>query len=276
MQHGSTSTSTRKEAGKQSPVVHVQGIRKSYRTGNLTTPVLHGIDLQVEQGECLFLMGPSGSGKSTLLSILGCILSPDEGELKILGEDVTYFRPQQQARFRRERIGFIFQQFHLFNGLTAQENVGVVFDLLGTSKRIAKRESLQLLELVGLADRARYAISQLSMGQRQRVAIARAMAANPDLILADEPTSSLDAESGQNAMKIIKGLCRQLNKTAIIVTHDTRIIPMADRVLYLEDGRIKNSGPSEKNTQTVKQDPDLELSEITGTFRTIEEQIKTL
>jgi putative ABC transport system ATP-binding protein len=220
-------------------------------------------------------MGPSGCGKSTLLSILGCILSPDEGVLEILGSDVTHLRPQQQARFRRERIGFIFQQFHLFNGLTALENVGVVFDLLGTTKRFAKQESAKLLELVGLADRAQSAISHLSMGQRQRVAIARAMAANPDLILADEPTASLDAESGQNAMKIIKGLCRQLNKTAIIVTHDYRITSMADRILYLEDGHIKDIEQLEKTTRNVKEKPDLEFPEITSTFRAIKEQIQT-
>ena len=218
--------------------VRAEGIQKAYRSGTATTAVLRDVNLRVPPGECLFLVGPSGSGKTTLLSILGCMLSPDAGRLTVLGEDVAGLSSKGQARFRRERIGFVFQRFHLFNGLCAWENVRVAFDLLGCPARQGRQESLRLLDSVGLADRANYRISQLSMGQRQRVALARALAGDPQLILADEPTASLDAESGQNAVQILRDLCKSSGKTAIIVTHDSRIFSMADRILKLADGRI--------------------------------------
>ena len=219
-------------------VIEAEGLCKTYRTGAVSTPVLQDVTFWVPRGECLFLVGPSGSGKTTLLSILGCVLSADSGTLRILGEDVARLRGKAQARFRRERIGFVFQRFHLFDGLKAWENVRVAFDLLGVPTRQGRKESLRLLELVGLANRAEHRISQLSMGQRQRVALARALAGDPELILADEPTASLDAESGQNAMEILRNLCKSLGKTVVVVTHDSRIYPMADRILKLVDGRI--------------------------------------
>ncbi|MAG94868.1 MAG: ABC transporter ATP-binding protein [Planctomycetaceae bacterium] len=217
-----------------------EAVAKGYRSGSVVTPVLHSIDFRVPRGECLFLAGPSGSGKTTLLSILGCVLSPDAGRVSILGQDITALSRKDQVRFRREKIGFVFQRFHLFDGLKAWENVRVAFDLLGTPAREGKSESLYLLEMVGLADRAGHKVSQLSMGQRQRVAIARALAGDPELILADEPTASLDAASGGNAMQILKDLCCELDKTAVVVTHDNRIFPLADRILTLVDGRIES------------------------------------
>lgn len=220
------------------PAIHARQLEKAYRTGRLVTPVLRSIDVDAAPGECLFLVGPSGSGKTTLLSILGCVLSPDAGRLQIFGEDVTHLSARRRAAFRLNRIGFVFQRFHLFDGLRAWENVRVVFDLLGVPAGRARRKAVELLELVGLADRVNHRISELSMGQRQRVALARALAADPDLLLADEPTASLDAESGWKAMKILKDLCEQLGKTVIVVTHDSRIFPMADRILTLVDGRI--------------------------------------
>lgn len=234
----------------QEMTIVANDLRKSYRSGAMATPVLKGIDFTVSPGETLFLAGPSGSGKTTLLSILGCVLSPDAGRLQILGEDVTNLTGKDQARFRRERIGFVFQRYHLFDGMNAWENVRIAFDLLGRPKRESKRESLRLLDTVGLSHRANYQISQLSMGQRQRVALARALAGDPSLILADEPTASLDAEAGQNAMAILKRLCTELGKTAIVVTHDDRIFPMADRILILEDGRIARSQPTSADSES--------------------------
>lgn len=219
--------------------VHARGVVKAYRTGPAETPVLRGVDLQVSAGECLFLVGPSGSGKSTLLSILGCVLTADAGELRLFGDDVTALSPREQAHYRLQQIGFVFQRFHLFDRLSAWENVRVVYELLGRPAAAARRRAGELLELVGLADRADQRISELSMGQRQRVALARALAADPQLILADEPTASLDAESGQVAMQILKRLCRDLGKTAVVVTHDNRIFPQADRILTMVDGRIR-------------------------------------
>lgn len=222
----------------QKTVVEAKGLRKAYRTGAIASPVLRGIDLSVSRGECLFLVGPSGSGKTTLLSILGCVLSPDSGTLEIMGDDVTRFSTTSQARFRREKIGFVFQRFHLFDALTALENVQVAFDLLNERSSRSRFEAVELLTQVGLAGKASSPVTQLSMGQRQRVALARALAGNPELILADEPTASLDAESGFQAMHVLKELCRSLNKTAIIVTHDSRIFRLADRILKIVDGTI--------------------------------------
>lgn len=219
-------------------VIRARNIRKDYRSGTVVTPVLRGIDMDVARGECLFLVGPSGSGKTTLLSILGSVLSPDAGTLQILGEDVTRFTPKEQARFRRERIGFVFQRFHLFDALTALENVRVAFDLLGLPHARSTPAARDLLDSVGLAERASNRVTQLSMGQKQRVALARALAGDPQLILADEPTASLDADSGHNAMQLLKDLCRAMGKTVVVVTHDSRIFPLADRMLRLADGRV--------------------------------------
>lgn len=218
--------------------IETHQVQKAYCTGKARTPVLQGIDLQVPTGECLFLVGPSGSGKTTLLSIIGCVLSVDQGTLRLFGEDVTRFTPHQRAAFRLRRIGFVFQRFHLFDNLQAWENIRVVYDLLGVPPADARRHALELLELVGLSNRAQHRVSELSMGQRQRVALARALAAEPDLILADEPTASLDAEAGLHAMQMLRRLCDHLGKTVVVVTHDNRIFPMADRILRLTDGRL--------------------------------------
>lgn len=220
-------------------VVEATGIEKSFRTGAYTVPVLRGIDLRVLKGEWLYLAGPSGSGKSTLLSILGCILTPDVGSISVLGQNVAGLRTDALARFRLKHIGFVFQHFHLFAGLRAWENVRVPMDLLGKPKRAGRREALRLLDLVGLKDRAYHYINQMSGGQKQRVALARALAADPDIILADEPTASLDFESGHNAMKLLRELSTTMGKSIVIVTHDARIYPLADRILTMEDGRIK-------------------------------------
>lgn len=226
--------------------IRARGLSKTYSTGESAASVLQQVDIEVPQGECLFLVGPSGSGKTTLLSILGCILSADSGTLEICGIDVTDYSSTEQARFRREKLGFVFQKFHLFDALTAVENVEIAFSLLGTGKSQARRQSLDLLDRVGLAEKAASRIKHLSMGQRQRVALARALAGNPELILADEPTASLDAESGRNAMQILKDLCRSLQKTVVVVTHDSRIFPMADRILSLSNGRLVTESVSER------------------------------
>lgn len=224
-------------------VIQASGLCKSYLTGGAATAVLRDMSLTVTRGECLFLVGPSGSGKTTLLSILGCVLSADAGRLEILGNDVTSFSHAEQAQFRLERIGFVFQKFHLFDALTAVENVRVPLDLLHWPAKEARARARELLNLVGLQEKADSRVTRLSMGQRQRVALARALSTNPDLILADEPTASLDAESGHGAMSALKDLCRSLNKTVVVVTHDSRILDAADRILTLSDGRITTSDP---------------------------------
>lgn len=228
-------------------VIVGSGIHKAYHSGVIVTPVLRGADLSIARGECVYLTGPSGSGKTTLLSILGCVLTPDSGSLHTLGCEVSRLSSAEQARFRLAKIGFVFQRFHLFEALTALENVMTPLDLLGVPRRRSRPRAAELLSIVGLADRAHYPIPHLSMGQKQRVSLARALASDPEIVLADEPTASLDAESGHTAMTLLKQCCAALEKTVVVVTHDSRIFHMADRILTLVEGRIVsgNSG-SEK------------------------------
>jgi len=230
---------------REHEAVSVEGVHKSYHNGSTTTPVLVGVDLVVHQGECVFLAGPSGSGKTTLLSILGCILSADQGEVRILDQNVFGLNEHRRAALRRNRIGFVFQRFHLIRGLTAAENVSVPLTLRAVSPRKARRRAESLLEAVGIADKANSHPANLSAGQCQRVALARALAGDPDLILADEPTASLDGANGQEVMALLRRLTTEKGKAAIVVTHDHRIFSFADRILHLENGRIVRTAKPE-------------------------------
>jgi putative ABC transport system ATP-binding protein len=233
----------------QSPPIIVANLHKAYRRGGTVTHVLCDISFTVERGECVFLIGPSGSGKTTLLSILGCVLSPDSGRVEILGRDVERLDPQSAAVLRRDKIGFLFQRFHLIRGLTAIENVALPLILRGMSERTASRRSSELLDLVDLADRRSHHVGQLSVGQCQRVALARALVGEPELILVDEPTAALDATHGQTAMQLLCDLARRVRTTVVVVTHDQRILPFADRVLSLENGKL-TVGPDSRMTPT--------------------------
>lgn len=218
--------------------VQASGVCKAYGQGTARTPVLEGVDVSVRRGECVFLAGPSGSGKTTLLSILGCILSTDRGQVRILGQDTAHLTARQRTTLRRDQLGFVFQRFHLIRGLTAVQNVCVPLTLRGIGPRKAERCGADLLETVGLADKIHSHPNKLSAGQCQRVALARALIGDPDLILADEPTASLDAKNGQQIMQLLRRLTTDEGKAAIVVTHDQRIFPFADRVLWLENGRV--------------------------------------
>jgi putative ABC transport system ATP-binding protein len=218
--------------------VGLTGIVKSYTRGSVSTPVLKGCSLSVRRGECVYLLGPSGSGKTTLLSIIGCVLRPDAGEVRIMGRDVNRLSRGAAADLRRTHIGFVFQRFHLMRGLSALENVVLPLVLAGVARSAAERRGRDLLARVGLADKMRSDPRQLSVGQCQRVALARALVADPPLVLADEPTAALDAEMGQAAMQVLRALTVEVGKTAIVVTHDPRIEAFADRTFVMEGGRI--------------------------------------
>jgi putative ABC transport system ATP-binding protein len=220
--------------------IKARGLHKSYVRGEMETHVLRGIDLDLEAGECVVLAGPSGSGKTTLLSIIGCILSPDRGSLELLGEDVAHLAPSVQAAFRRTEIGFLFQRLHLIRGLSAWENVAVPMRLASVPERQARKRAEECLEAVGLAGLGICDPRRMSVGQSQRVALARALANNPRILLADEPTASLDAENGQAVMRLLQRLVRESGRTALIVTHDSRVFAYADRVLHLENGICQN------------------------------------
>jgi putative ABC transport system ATP-binding protein len=211
-------------------------IGMTYRSGKETYQALKGVDLTVRAGDIQLLMGPSGSGKTTLLSILAGILTPTAGTVKLLGQDITKMSKSELARFRLENIGFIFQGFNLFPALSALENIEVALNLKGIRGQAARQQSLDLLEQVGLADKAQNLPRDLSGGQKQRVAVARALAGDPALIMADEPTAALDSQNGNAVVSLLAALAKQRGRTVLIVTHDPRIIHVADQIVELEDG----------------------------------------
>lgn len=231
--------------------IAVRRLTKTYESGQAAVQALREVDLDVVRGEVLLLMGPSGSGKTTLLSIMGCILRPTSGSVTIGGREVTRLSEKELPAVRLDHIGFIFQSFNLFPTLTAGENVELALDLQGIRGRVAKHRAGELLELVGLNDRYRTFPSALSAGQKQRVAIARALAGEPDIILADEPTASLDSQSGRVVIEMLHMLAHQRGRAVAIVTHDSRTLEFGDHILYIEDGRIKESS----NLQTESSSP---------------------
>jgi putative ABC transport system ATP-binding protein len=215
-----------------------ENVFKSFGTGQRQSVILRDVSLGVARGETVFLVGPSGSGKTTLLSILGCILTPDDGRVRILGQNVGKMSPQQLTAFRRNHLGFIFQSFNLFPTLSALDNIRLTLTMRGASLRAATEQASDLLNQLGLWHRSHLRPGKLSSGECQRVAIARALADNPSVLFADEPTASLDAENGQSVMKLLTHLGRERGVTLVVVTHDNRIFPFADRILHLEDGEL--------------------------------------
>jgi putative ABC transport system ATP-binding protein len=215
-----------------------EDVTKTFREGREIVNVLKGASLHVAAGEVLALEGPSGSGKTTLLSILGCLLSATSGRVEVAGKVVDATRPAKLQAVRRQHIGFVFQQFNLFPALTALENVEYALNLKGTLGDDATKQASELIERVGLADRARFLPRDLSGGQKQRVAIARALAASPSVVLADEPTANLDASVAAQILDLFRELARAEGRSLLIVTHDPKVRRVADRVVHIEDGRI--------------------------------------
>ena len=218
--------------------IEVRGLTKTYAEGSAGTQALRGVDLDAHAGELLMLMGPSGSGKTTLLSIMGCILTATSGSVRVAGIEVTGLREKDLPRIRLEHIGFVFQGFNLFPTLTAGENVELMLDLKGVSAATAKKRAQQLLEQVELRSKYGSFPADLSGGQKQRVAIARALAGDPQIILADEPTAALDSHTGRNVMETLSELAHKRGRAVVIVTHDSRVLDFADRIVKIEDGRI--------------------------------------
>jgi putative ABC transport system ATP-binding protein len=224
------------------PVIRLRGVSKIYGEGAAAVRALANVDLDVHAGEILMLCGPSGSGKTTLLSIMGCILRASRGSVLVRGEDIAKLREAELPRVRLGNFGFLFQGFNLFPALTAQENVEVALTLRGRSKRKARAEAAELLGQVGLAHKAAAYPADLSGGEKQRVAIARALAGDPPVLLADEPTAALDAVSGQNVMDILRRLAEERGRAVVIVTHDSRVLHYATRMVEIADGRIRRKG----------------------------------
>ncbi|MEM9827860.1 MAG: ABC transporter ATP-binding protein [Planctomycetota bacterium] len=219
--------------------VHAEGVCKSYEIGGVRRTILDHVHFRVERGKCVFLVGPSGSGKSTLLSILGCLLSPDSGYIKLAGKRVDDLSVEKQTQFRRQHIGFVFQRFQLISALSAMDNIALPLSLQGVSKPDARSRAMEMLEKVGLETHATAKPGAMSPGQCQRIAMGRALVTRPPLLLADEPTAALDAKSGQDAMKLMRQLIAETGTSTIVVTHDPRIYDYADRVCEIEEGKLR-------------------------------------
>jgi putative ABC transport system ATP-binding protein len=228
-------------------VTKVTNATRVFKIGEVETKALRGVNLSIEDGEFTALVGPSGSGKTTLLQLIGLLDKPTTGNVTINGKDATNLNRNQRADLRKNAIGFVFQFFALIPTLTAYENVEMPLLLNGTKAADRKKRVNEMLEAVGLADRAHHRPDQLSGGQQQRVAVARALATNPKLILADEPTANLDTENGKQVMDIMQRLNKETGVTFVFATHDPRVIKYAKRVVTLRDGLIiENNGSSPK------------------------------
>ena len=231
--------------------IEVQQVTKTYGEGASAMHALRGVDLEARQGEVLLMMGPSGSGKTTLLSIMGAILRPTTGRVFVGNRDIARLPERELPRVRLEQLGFVFQGFNLFPALTAIDNVSIALDIRGQRGSRAVAKARQALEIVGLADKANALPRDLSGGQKQRVAIARALVGEPRILLADEPTASLDAESGRRVMDLLRSLALQDGRAIVIVTHDSRTFEYADRIVTIDDGRIQESADHQEEIRTA-------------------------
>jgi len=220
------------------PLIEAAEVVKFLGSGAGRVEALRGVSLSLAGGELTLLMGPSGSGKTTLLSILGCMLSPTSGTVRVLGQSTAGARPEQLAELRRRHVGFVFQSYHLFPALTAEENIRIALDVCGERPASQREKADAALTAVGLAHKARAFPSELSSGEQQRVAIARAIAGNASAILADEPTAALDSANGRAIMGLLSAIAKDRSRAVLVVTHDPRILQFADRIVRLEDGRI--------------------------------------
>jgi putative ABC transport system ATP-binding protein len=225
-------------ATQRQAAVACRQLTKNYGSGNSLVQALRGVDLDVYPGELTLLVGPSGCGKTTLLSVVAGILDPTQGKVEVLGTDLTRLSQWRKVRFRRENIGFVFQQYNLLPALTAAENVTIPLILAGWTRRKALGVSIELLKRMGMGDRVNAFPTKLSGGQQQRVAIARALVHHPRLLVCDEPTSALDAKTGHTIMEILRSVAVEGERAVIIVTHDVRVLEFGDRIARMEDGHI--------------------------------------
>ncbi|RKU30913.1 macrolide ABC transporter ATP-binding protein [Candidatus Poribacteria bacterium] len=216
------------------------GLNKQFGIGDAAVTAINSVDIQIEEGELVMIMGDSGCGKTTLISLLGCILTPDSGELRIDGEVIDPDK-QDLSVIRREKIGFVFQLFHLLPYLTAFENVMVAMDITKTNRIESEKRAIELLTRVGLSERLHHRPAQMSGGEKQRVSFARALSNRPKIIFADEPTANLDSRQSDNMMNLIQEIRQEQQTTIAIVTHHEGLKENADRVIHMKDGRIITS-----------------------------------
>ena len=221
--------------------VELKNVKKIYHMGEVEIPAVDGIDFEIEKGEFVVITGPSGAGKTTVLNILGGMDTCTEGEVWVDGKDIGRYRGRQLTAYRRDDIGFVFQFYNLVQNLTALENVELALQICKDPL-----DARQVLEEVGLKERADNFPAQLSGGEQQRVAIARALAKNPKLLLCDEPTGALDYNTGKAILKLLQDTCRERKMTVVVITHNSAIAPMADRVIKIKNGKVSRMAVNEK------------------------------
>lgn len=234
------------------PVINIENLDHYFGKGELRKQVLFNINLKINRGEIVLMTGPSGSGKTTLLTLVSGLRSPQSGSCKILGKELCGASSAQLVRARRNN-GYIFQAHNLHHSLTACQNVQMGLEVHGKYSQAEMRErSVKMLEEVGLADRIDYYPDSLSGGQKQRVAIARALVSHPAIVLADEPTAALDSKSGRDVVNLMQKLAREQGSTILLVTHDNRILDVADRIVHLEDGKLVNDSVNQSVTSVAR------------------------
>ncbi len=220
-------------------LIELTDLWKVYQMGEVEFAALKGVNLEIDKGEFVAVIGPSGSGKSTMMNLIGCLDLPSRGVIRLDTEDISKLGESDLAQIRGKKIGFIFQQFNLIPTLSVLENVMLPLEFQEVATSVAQQRGLYLMEMVGLNDRVHRLPSQLSGGERQRVAIARSLAVDPDIILADEPTGNLDSKTGEYILDFLKGLHTNEGKTIIIVTHDLNLVKYAEKVVHIKDGEIE-------------------------------------
>jgi putative ABC transport system ATP-binding protein len=235
-------------ASQHTLAVVCRSVTKEFVQGDTRTLALRGVDLEVHPGEMTLLVGPSGCGKTTLISIIAGLLDPTQGEVDVLGTNLTKLPGWRKVGFRGAHIGFVFQQYNLLPALTAAENAAVPLLIAGRPRRQAVATAAELLGQLGMADKVNALPAHLSGGQEQRVAIARALVHEPQLLVCDEPTAALDAHSGQNVMELLRRVAVQPGRAVIVVTHDNRVFRFGDRIIHMSDGRIeKEEVPADRD-----------------------------
>jgi putative ABC transport system ATP-binding protein len=232
--------------------VSCRGLSKSFKSVDGPINALRDVDFEVARGELVMIVGPSGCGKTTLISVIAAMLSQDKGDCRVLGENLTQLSEREKSLFRRDGMGFVFQSYNLIPTITIAENVAVPLLLSGVSRKRARSMASAILDRLGLAKKLNAWPSQLSGGQQQRVSIARALVHTPSLVICDEPTSALDHATGRNVMELLRATMCLKGKSLIIVTHDNRIFPFADRIVEMDDGKIIGSSIRQNQKTTPR------------------------
>ncbi len=233
-------------------IIELQDVWRIYKMGEVEVPALRGIDLEINKGEFVAIVGPSGSGKSTMMNLVGCLDLPTKGRILLDNQDIASFRESKLAQIRGQKIGFVFQQFNLIPTLTALENVMLPLAFQNVDDSLAEKKALELLNMVGLGNRVHHLPTQLSGGEMQRVSIARALAVDPEVILADEPTGNLDSKTGKFIMDFLGKIHKDDEKTIIMVTHDVNLATFAEKIVHIKDGKVEKIEFRHKKGEMVK------------------------